>query len=351
MGAGDIKLCQIGSLELTPPSWLIHGFLIDNSLMAIYGAPSVGKTFVVLNAAGSVASGRPFFGRKVEKPGLVIYVAGEGRGAIRRRYDAWCKINEVHPSKPPLLITDSGTELCNPSEVKKLEIVIEEATAEFGPLRLLVIDTWSRNLAGDDNSSRDAEMGVKSLSRLCRPWEATGLIIAHVGHEQGRIRGSSALRGDLDQEIMVRPLSNGEYVLSQTKGRDIPSWEPFYYRIAQFDLGMKNLDGEAVTTGIVEEVGPPNETEIEDLSNPGNPKPNQATKEERALSILKAMQEEASGDEGPIGTIKASDWVTRCKEQGLSQSSFYEARTMLLKKKAITLLGELVVRNPIEIPG
>jgi len=351
MPRARISFRQIGTIELRPPSWLIQGFFHDNSLVAIYGASSIGKTFVVLNAAGCVATGLPFLGRRVEKPGLVIYVAGEGYDGLRRRYGAWCKVNGVDPLAPPLLLSDSATELCESAAVDDLEMFIARATSQYGPLRLLVIDTWSRNLAGDDNMSHDAEAGIKSLARLCQPWRATGLIIAHEGHEKGRIRGSSALKGDLDQEIWARPCDKDVYVLSQTKGRDIRTWQQFYYRIADVDLGLDGADGQRFEAGIIEEVPAPSKSVVAQRAAQEHQEPIQQTNKDRALTILQLLQAGNNNSaDGPIGPVKASDWAKRCKEEGISSSSFYEARAVLAENKLITLLGELVYRNPAANP-
>lgn len=345
MSQPRISLRQIGSVEVRPPSWLVQGLLIENCIAAIYGPVSVGKSFLALSLSVCVATGRPFFGRKIGNPGLVVYVAGEGHDGIIRRYDTWCKANNIDAKKPPLLISDCETELCDSASVEALENRIKDAIQQYGPLRLLVIDTWSRNLAGDDNSQVDSERGVKAFSSLCKPWRAVGLIIAHEGYEKGRIRGSSALKGDLDLEIWAHAYGKDAYSLTMTKGRDIPTWRDFRYRIASVEHGLVDADGMPIESGIIEEISPA-DTNTPAQQNEKEGRQNIAVShKERALAILAQMQEEKSGGDGSIGLVNADEWRGRCLA-AIPSSSFYDAKAALREQGVISLLGEFVMRNP-----
>src|SRR5690606_10063748 len=63
--------------QLPPPQWLVDGFIQEETLVAIYGAPESGKSFLAIDMAMSVASDRRWHGRQV-MPGAVLYIAAEG---------------------------------------------------------------------------------------------------------------------------------------------------------------------------------------------------------------------------------------------------------------------------------
>src|SRR5258706_3804854 len=70
---------------------LVKGIINVGALVAIYGEPGCGKTFLTLDLALSVADGRSWFGHKVPKRGRVVYVAAEAGASIRNRVGAWAQ--------------------------------------------------------------------------------------------------------------------------------------------------------------------------------------------------------------------------------------------------------------------
>ena len=50
-------------LALPDPEWLIDGIIPKKAIAQIYGAPNVGKTFVALDIALSIAAGVPWGGQ------------------------------------------------------------------------------------------------------------------------------------------------------------------------------------------------------------------------------------------------------------------------------------------------
>src|SRR5437016_3780364 len=70
-----IRLARLA--ELPAPAWLIEHILPQNALGCVYGAPGAGKTFLALDWALAVATGRPWDAHAT-RPGAVLYVAAEG---------------------------------------------------------------------------------------------------------------------------------------------------------------------------------------------------------------------------------------------------------------------------------
>ena len=53
----------------------------------IFGQPASGKSFLAVDLAASIATGRAFQGLKTQK-GDVVYIAGEGYRGLKRRFTA-----------------------------------------------------------------------------------------------------------------------------------------------------------------------------------------------------------------------------------------------------------------------
>ena len=83
-----LRLLRRADLEARAPRWLVRGLLEQDSLLCLYGEPGHGKSFVSVDLACSVATGRDFHGQKVRR-GPVVLIAGEGRSGLLRRVAAW----------------------------------------------------------------------------------------------------------------------------------------------------------------------------------------------------------------------------------------------------------------------
>ena len=86
-------LTLIGDVEIYNPKYLIDGIIEESSLVGLIGPSGAGKTFVALDMALSMATGKDYHGLFVKK-GLAILSAGEGHLGIPRRVEAWCEYYE-----------------------------------------------------------------------------------------------------------------------------------------------------------------------------------------------------------------------------------------------------------------
>src|SRR5829696_341932 len=76
--------------ELPSPEWLVRRLLPKRGFCVLYGESGAGKSFVALDLALSVATGRPWAGLKV-CTGPVRYIVAEGNVGFVQRIKAWYK--------------------------------------------------------------------------------------------------------------------------------------------------------------------------------------------------------------------------------------------------------------------
>ena len=74
-------------MDLPDPEWLIKDILVKDSLALLYGPPGVGKSFLALSLAYSVAAGTKWHDRDVDG-GAVVYLAVEGGRGLKFRISA-----------------------------------------------------------------------------------------------------------------------------------------------------------------------------------------------------------------------------------------------------------------------
>lgn len=191
--------------KLGPIDWQIENYLEANTTGLLFGDPGAYKSFIALDMALHVASGRPWHGNAV-KHGPVIYVAGEGHGGFARRLAAWQSRHNIPLDDLPVYFSEHAAHFYDRESAVQVADAINAVTARVGKPAMIVIDTLARNFgAGDENSTADMNIFIDHVDRLLRAvYGCTVIIVHHTGHaNKERARGSMALRGGVDFEYRV----------------------------------------------------------------------------------------------------------------------------------------------------
>ena len=185
-----MPVLSVEDLEALPqPEWLIPNRLPEGQTW-VYGEPGVGKTFVVLDWAATVAA----------RGNTVLYFIGEGVKGFSKRVLAWRKHHEwasletfhVVPMTPQLLDKHSVE-------------VFNEVIKEYQP-SLIVIDTFARAAVGaDENSAKDVGRVISVLDTVFRVHDCSSIVVHHSNKSGGSERGSGAIRGAADATWEVMP--------------------------------------------------------------------------------------------------------------------------------------------------
>jgi RecA-family ATPase len=200
------RFLNIGDLPLTPPRWLVKGLIELDSFGEIFGEPGCGKSFLAVELACCVATGTPFFGFEIKNPGPVYYMAAEGRGGLIRRFNAWAIARGIPLKGAPLFLNETPLILIDEQSCRNTIAALKKKMDELKERpRLIALDTWSRNLGGDDSSPQDAAMGVSALDQIRSHFENVAcLVIHHSGQNlKERSRGWSGLRAAVDFEFKM----------------------------------------------------------------------------------------------------------------------------------------------------
>lgn len=298
----------------------VQGLLVEGSLAVVYGESNSGKTFWTTDLALHIASGLTWMGRRVEQGG-VVYCVLEGGQAFRNRIAAWREYHapsgHVHFAAVPAQVSLLDVE----ASVEPLIAAIRLAARTMDiPVKLVVIDTLSRALAGaNENGPEDMGQLVVNVDRLRRE---TGSAVAFV-HHSGKstamgARGHSLLRGAVDTEIEVKEHEGSLRTATVEKQRETRKGDEFPFRLDVVELG-KNRHGEAVTTCVVAPVN--DETGQPDTSAKERSKLAPTTR--RALEVLAdlcAASGKASETGTPSGSISVHEdaWRDKFYERALA---------------------------------
>jgi AAA domain len=238
----------------------VQGLLIEGSAAVVYGESNAGKTFWTTDLALHVAAGFKWNGRRVEQGG-VIYCSLEGSTAFLNRVAAWRDAHRLPlDADIPFAAVRSSLNLLDPkADTPRLIEAIQAAARTIdGPVKMIVIDTLSRALAGGNENAPD-DMGalVSNMDLIRTVTGACVLFVHHCGKDQARgARGHSLLHGAIDTEIEVTATPEGkDRSATVVKQRDLPKGGVFGFQLESVEMGRNRYD-EAVTTLIVKPAEP-----------------------------------------------------------------------------------------------
>ena len=243
------RLLSGDALMNTPPlRYLVHGVLPIDSLVALYGAPGSGKSFLALDLCAAIADGAPqWFGRRVTGA-PVTYCALEGESGLSKRLNAW-SIKNHRPPPSRLKFVTQGIDLRNDSDVENL---VAAVLAGGGRNGLLVLDTLNRAAPGaDENASKDMGELIAACKELQQRIGGTVLLVHHTGKDDTKgPRGHSSLYAALDAAIEVkRTDGRREWRIAKSKDDEDGKRVAFALRVVELD---DNEHGELVTSCVVE---------------------------------------------------------------------------------------------------
>ncbi|NOY27156.1 MAG: AAA family ATPase [Oligoflexia bacterium] len=201
------------TVDRTKPSWLIRELWGAQAVGFIGGTPKSFKTWMALELAVAVASGRPCLGRfKIDKPGhVLVYAAEDSAADIRRRVAGIAQARKIDLSRLAVgLITEPVLQLDQSSHQRRLVATL----AKVKP-RLLNLDPLVRLHSGDENSSADTSMLLAFLRGLQREHGVAIVVVHHVRKSASSGQPGQALRGSGD----LHAWADSNLFLLHRKGR------------------------------------------------------------------------------------------------------------------------------------
>ncbi len=204
----SVELVSVQELLSIPePQWLIEDHLHEYEIGVIYGPPNVGKSFVALDWALSIAAGLPWLETYKSMQAPVLYLAGEGGPSLQKRVDSWLLKHNLKPEQVPIYFQLRPIALRDEDVILDIidalaSIHTEDAEPGVRP-GLVVVDTLSQFFMGGDENGADMALFVSNLRRLSQEENLSVLIVHHTNKGGESERGHTALRGNVDVMFKV----------------------------------------------------------------------------------------------------------------------------------------------------
>jgi hypothetical protein len=250
------------SIKDEPVEWLIEDIIPKKAFVALYAPPASYKSFIALDMAEAIATGRDWMGKAVKQSGVVLYIAGEGHGGLGARIKA-CKIKNDSPDGAPLYVIRAQINLRSSQEdFDNLISAINDLLETVGEkLQMIVLDTLMRMSGGGFNENSSEDMGgfITQAGKLQAFYDCALLVIHHSGKDVTKgLRGHSSLLGAVDTELEINRLDSvintgdpsvrGSGTITVTKQKDGSDDIAIGFDVVAIDVSTSALGFESVTS-------------------------------------------------------------------------------------------------------
>lgn len=228
--------------EPPPVRWLVDGLMCRGDVHLLMGEPNLGKSWLTMDLALSIASGRgKWLGRDVLEQGRVLYIDEENPEDLV--YDRLIKLGMTKDdAKNIRYINNSGLRLDRNGDE-----LVDEAL-DFDPV-LIVVDAMRRMHTGDENSASDMnKLFNDGIKPLARDTGAAVLLIHHSNKSDSnssfkRTAGSGDITAGVDWGFDVRGSGVGQMNFAVYKSRRKPVGEVLTVQIHDTPEGGVELLG------------------------------------------------------------------------------------------------------------
>jgi len=322
------RFIEINDFLKRPPSanWIVRNYISADTLMVFFGEPSSGKSLVLIDIACHIATGRSWCENAV-KPGLVLYICGEGQHGLSKRFMAWFQRYQETPRN--IHLATIPTALTSPDDIQAL-IADIVSTLPAKPV-LILLDTLNRNFGpGDENSTSDMTKAVSALDKIR---EATGAAIG-VAHHCGKAdktngRGSSVLKGAADVEYLIDKDMDTS-IVSMRYAKPPKDFDPppaVAWTITKQETPWADEEAQPINSVILEPI---------DVPLKSGSKTPLGDNQRRALDILKRLfkgQQDnlTAGGINETPRVAVRDWFQAMNDDGIPKNRRSEAKASLLQ--------------------
>jgi AAA domain len=224
-----VRAAQLAAAP-SAPSWLIEGLWSDQAVGIIGGEPKCCKSFLALELAVAIASGRPCLRcfHTVQRGPVLLFAAEDAALVVRRRLEGIAAVAGVDfESLDVHIITVPTLRLDRHDDRQALAATV----AQLRPA-LLVLDPFVRLHGIDENAAAEVAPLLAYLRQLQRELHTAVALVHHArkgaAHERGgqALRGSSEFHAWGDSNLYMRRIGGQLQLSVEHRAAPGRSWLP-----------------------------------------------------------------------------------------------------------------------------
>lgn len=211
-------------LENETIEWTVDQLLYTDSQNGLVGRSQLGKTHLLVSLLCHMSLGKPWFNNLHVKQQRIIYVAGEGRRGITKRFQDWCEAYGEDWN-----VVKQNIKIVSDADLS-LEVSLDQLKAganEFKP-DLIVLDTLSQSTSMENEN--DATDMAETLANGRKVYQSASVLWVHHPSEATRFqpdpkpRGSSVFKSNLDNMMTItedKKFQPEEEIERYTNGKEV----------------------------------------------------------------------------------------------------------------------------------
>ncbi|MEN6385973.1 MAG: AAA family ATPase, partial [Phycisphaerales bacterium] len=208
-------------LPQPPICYLVEGIISQGSVTIVTGEAGDGKTWSLLDLGVCVAGGIPWIGDYQTKQGNVLFIDEEsGLTRFNLRLKKVMSGHGVDDSLPLYFTSLSLFDLTKKGDLQELDRLVKQLN-----ISLVIVDAFTDVIPGvDENLVKDIGPVMAGLRTIAES-NKVAIVLIHHNNKRGSYRGSTALKGAVDNLISISK-SDSYVTFKSEKTRDT---EPFKF--------------------------------------------------------------------------------------------------------------------------
>ncbi|HSV79731.1 MAG TPA: AAA family ATPase [Ramlibacter sp.] len=233
----EVPFADLKDTDPAPPMYAWEGLIPIGHVSGLSAHGGVGKTFVAIQLAVSVATGRPLFGKTTRQGPAILFSGEDGQALLRYRLKFVCGAMGVNIAdlKETLFILDATER--DPTLFAESNIAgqrVGRSTSTYEALlaycklqgaRLLIVDNASDAFDANENDRSRVRAFMRALARIARECDCAVLLLAHVDKGTSRFEragtegysGSTAWHNSSRSRLFMRRESDGALIIEHQK--------------------------------------------------------------------------------------------------------------------------------------
>ena len=203
-----------------PQPMIVEG-LISKGLTVLGGSPKIGKSWLALDLAISVANGVPFLGKSVQKTGVLYYCLEDTYLRVRNR------MHELVDEPPDNLYVSTSSERIGSGFTRDIVSFLRD----HRDIDLIIVDTLQKIRGADDGSgSGSYSKDYDEISKLKEIADLNNKSIIAIHHLRQKpdlndpfneITGTNGITGVSDTNIVLKRREGSTTAEMYVRGRDV----------------------------------------------------------------------------------------------------------------------------------
>jgi len=353
------KLEAWDSIEDEPVEWLVQGVIPQRSFVALYAPPASFKSFIALDIAECIATGRAFLGNQITKQGAVLYIAGEGHGGIGSRIKALKTHHNTQVGAPVYFLRRQVNLRSSKTDLQDLVAAIDDLKAIHDiNFELIIIDTLARAFGGgNENASEDMGAFITAAGAIQGRYECGLLVVHHAGKDATKgLRGHSSLLGAVDTELEIIRIEGADPprgILHISKQKDGEDGQRIGFEMVEVTTESSGVVGFEGTSSLAVKHDPAMDTSLKaskKKDKSGEDTIKLTGTQQSALTLLYALRKEHGTMQTIDGMrnkcVSTNLWheeFRKIKGKGILPASFNTS--WMNVKKALVDSGKVIINN------